>query len=106
MTLFDKVQRLYIVHYDDIIDPNLHNAIVDCFKEAYDDLKKIRDNLASQGKDVSTLDKLLSDYYLMISKLKYVKIDDWVYSDYVNQWIDLCKKKKEIDKEILNLLGE
>lgn len=104
MTLFEKSQQLFYVYLDDIISPDLHNIINDCFKEAYNDLVKIKDNLAGQGKDVSKLTELLDEYYSMLGKLRYVKEGDDVRSDDVNLWIDLCKKLLEIDEEIVLLL--
>ena len=104
MTLFEKSTSLYLVSIDDVIDPNLHNNINDCFKEAYNDLVKIRDDLASQGKDTTNLTRLIEEYHSMLGNLRYVSIRSYVYAKDVNLWIDLCKKLLEIDKEIVSLL--
>jgi len=102
--LMKEVVKLYLVLLDDIIDPDLHNNIVLCFKVCHDDLLTICTKLYKEGKDVTRLRALIDEYGVMLDKLKYVTKDEYVYADYVNLWIDLCKKLLEIDKEIYVLL--
>ena len=101
----DRVATLYYVRSRIVIDPKLHNRINDCFKELYNSFIEIRDMLQAKGYDVSTLDRLLSEYSSLLSRLVYVKKGEYVYASQINIFVDLSKKMLEIDKEIANLLG-